>query len=51
MTLDDLSTFASRWKSAPYTITIVGDKSRFDMAKLALFGEVVEMTPDQLFVW
>lgn len=51
MTLADLSTFASRWKSMPYTITIVGDKSRFDMAKLAQFGEVVEMTPDQLFVW
>jgi predicted Zn-dependent peptidase len=51
MTLVDLSAFAARWKTAPYTITIVGDKSRFDMAKLAQFGEVVEMTPDQLFAW
>jgi len=51
MTLADLSAFSSKWKSAPYTLTIVGQKSRFDMAKLAQFGEVVEMTPDQLFAW
>ncbi len=51
MTLADLVTFSSRWKSMPYTITIVGDKSRFDMAKLAQFGEVVEMKPDELFAW
>ncbi len=50
-TLADLSAFSSRWKTAPYTITIVGDRSRFDMAKLAQFGEVVEMKPDQLFAW
>lgn len=51
MTLADLSAFSGRFKSMPYTITIVGDKSRFDMAKLAQFGDVVEMTPDQLFPW
>lgn len=51
MTLADLVTFASRWKSMPYTITIVGDRSRFDMAKLAQYGEVVEMKPDELFAW
>jgi predicted Zn-dependent peptidase len=51
MTLADLSGFASRWKTAPYTITVVGDKSRFDMTKLAQYGEVVEMTPDQIFAW
>lgn len=51
MTLEDLVAFSSKWKSKPYTITIVGDKSRFDMAKLAAFGEVVEMKPDELFAW
>jgi predicted Zn-dependent peptidase len=51
MTLADLSGWAARWKSMPYTLTIVGDKTRIDLAKLAEFGEVVEMTPDQLFPW
>jgi len=50
-TLPDLVAFAKRWNSAPYTIAIVGDKSRFDMAKLAKYGEVVELKPDQLFAW
>lgn len=50
-TLEDLAAFASRWKGRPYTITIVGDKSRIDLAKLAQFGEVVQMTPDQIFPW
>ena len=51
LSLADLTTFAGRWKSMPYTITVVGDKSRFDTAKLAEYGEVTEMKPDQLFSW
>jgi predicted Zn-dependent peptidase len=49
--LEDLVAFAARWKTVPYTLTIVGDTSRFDRAKLESFGEVVEMQPDQLFAW
>jgi predicted Zn-dependent peptidase len=49
--LADLTAWAARWKSAPYTLTVVGDKSRIDLAKLSEFGDVVEMTPDQLFPW
>jgi predicted Zn-dependent peptidase len=49
--LSDLAAFSARWKSMPYTIAIVGDKSRFDMAKLAEYGEVTELKPDQLFSW
>jgi predicted Zn-dependent peptidase len=51
LTVGDLAAFSSRFKSMPYTITIVGDKSRFDMAKLAEYGEVTELKPDQLFSW
>jgi hypothetical protein len=51
LTLDDLVAFAGRWRSAPYTLAIVGDTSRFDRARLEQFGEVVEMTPDELFAW
>ena len=51
LTVGDLAAFSARFKSMPYTITIVGDKSRFDMAKLAEYGEVTEMKPDQLFSW
>lgn len=51
LSLTDVSEFAGRWKSMPYTITIVGDKSKFDMAKLAQYGEVTELKPDQLFSW
>jgi predicted Zn-dependent peptidase len=51
LTVDDLAAFSARFKSMPYTITIVGDKSRLDMAKLAEYGEVTELKPDQLFSW
>ena len=51
LTLADLTGWASKWKTAPCTITIVGDKSKFDLAKLAEFGEVIEMKPDQIFAW
>jgi predicted Zn-dependent peptidase len=51
LTLPELVQFASRWKDKPYTITILGDKSRLDMAQLAKYGELVEVTPDQLFNW
>jgi predicted Zn-dependent peptidase len=49
--LEELQAFAARWKGMPYTISITGDKSKFDMAKLAQYGEVVEMKPDQIFAW
>jgi predicted Zn-dependent peptidase len=49
--LEELTAFAARWKNAPYTLTIVGDTSRFDRASLEKFGEVIEMNPDALFAW
>jgi predicted Zn-dependent peptidase len=49
--LEDLVAFASRWKGAPYTLTIVGDTSKFDRARLQQFGEVIELQPDALFAW
>jgi predicted Zn-dependent peptidase len=51
VTLEDLVAFAGRWKSQPYTVTIVGDTSRFDRARLAGFGEVIDVNPDDLFAW
>jgi predicted Zn-dependent peptidase len=51
ITLEDLVGFAGRWRTAPYTVTIVGDTSRFDRARLEKFGEVVEVNPDDLFAW
>jgi predicted Zn-dependent peptidase len=51
VSLADLAALSDKWKAQPYTITIVGDKSRFDMAKLAQYGEVTELKPDQLFSW
>lgn len=51
MTLADLTAFASRFRGKPFTVAIVGPKDRMDLEKLAAFGEVVTMTPDQLFAW
>ncbi len=51
MTLADVEKFAARFADMPFTITIVGPADQIDVAKLAAFGEVVEMTPDQLFSW
>jgi predicted Zn-dependent peptidase len=51
MTFDDLRGFAERFADMPMTITIVGDTSRIDRTKLAAFGEIEELTPDQLFNW
>jgi predicted Zn-dependent peptidase len=51
LTLADLSAFAARWKDKPYTIAITGDRAKFDMEKLAQYGEVREMKVDELFAW
>ncbi|MCG3135452.1 MAG: hypothetical protein HMLKMBBP_03108 [Planctomycetes bacterium] len=51
MTLADVVAWSKRFEKMPFTTVIVGPKDKFDAAKLAQFGEVVEMKPDQLFNW
>ena len=33
----------------PYTIAIVGNKEKIDMVKLADFGELIELTKEDIF--
>ena len=49
--MDDLVKFASRFTDRPYTLAVLGDKSKIDMGKLAEYGTVTELSADQLFVW
>lgn len=49
--LDDLTAFASRFRTMPFTVTVVGPLERIDAAKLAQFGKVEIVTTDQLFAW
>ena len=44
-----MKAFAERFASLPFTITIVGDKDKVDLEALARFGEVREVTKDELF--
>ncbi len=43
------SFFQAQIKDRPKYITVVGDKSKIDLEKLGEFGEVKEMTIDELF--
>lgn len=51
MTLDALNEFGDRFGSRPFTITIVGDAERIDMERLAEFGRIERIQPEQLFNW
>lgn len=45
-----LDFYSNHIKDRPKLISIVGDKERIDMEKLAEFGKVVEVEPDTIFV-
>ena len=48
---DTLMNFhAAHIKSKPKLISIVGDKSKIDMDRLAKIGKIVEIDLDQIFV-
>ena len=49
MDLAGVQAFAERFKTLPFTITVVGDKEKVDLEALARFGEVREVTKDELF--
>ena len=44
-----ISFYEDNLKGNPYTITIVGNKEKIDMAKLADFGELIELTKEDIF--
>jgi len=49
MDVAGLDAFAKRFETLPFTITIVGDKEKVDLEALGRFGEVQEVTKDELF--
>lgn len=50
MEFDDIVDFyKSNVKGKPWTITIVGDKSRINMEELSKYGKIIEMKPTELF--
>tara|TARA_A100000164_G_C21507105_1_gene585271 strand:- start:71 stop:625 length:555 start_codon:yes stop_codon:yes gene_type:complete len=44
-----ISFYEDNLKGNPYTITIVGNKEKIDMVKLADFGELIELTKEDIF--
>jgi predicted Zn-dependent peptidase len=51
MKLPDLLAWTKRFEAMPMTIAIAGPKDRFDAERLRKFGDVTELTTDQLFAW
>ncbi len=51
MDIDGLTGFSSRFTEAPFTITVVGNKEKIDLEKLKAFGEVIEVSKDDIFSW
>ncbi|MCE9636545.1 MAG: insulinase family protein [Planctomycetes bacterium] len=51
MSLPGLLEWTKRFEKMPFTITIVGPKEKIDMERLKTFGDVTEMTPNELFAW
>ena len=51
MTLADLTAWADRFGQLPLTVAILGPKEKFDAERLKKYGEVTELTVDQLFAW
>ena len=47
---EDISRFYKTFiQNKPLTITVVGNKEKIDMEKLAKFGEIIEVTKDDIF--
>ena len=51
MTMEELTGFANRFATLPFTITIVGDKHGIDLTALEQYGEVTELAINDLFAW
>jgi predicted Zn-dependent peptidase len=51
MTLEQVSAWADRFVTKPFTVTVVGPKDRIDLERLKQFGDLQELTVDQLFAW
>jgi hypothetical protein len=48
-TMADLQAFTKRFETMPFTITVMGDRDVIDLAALARFGEIQEVSADELF--
>ncbi len=51
LTLDELVAFAGRFRTRPFTVTVLGDRDAVDLPSLARFGTVEEVQRDALFNW
>lgn len=48
-TLEDLTRFATRFKTTPFTISMLGSRDRVDIGKLKDLGEFEEVSLDNIF--